>query len=154
MTVKRFWRPFVIASLVASSGLLAAPVGPSVTWATPPAATSAPPVLTVQPPTTLDSYLAYVEAVLNVEAMKVHTSGVADLKLTIGKDGSVQQTAIERLEGPEALRDRITSMLSQMQFPPLPADAKADVLVVDATVATNYPGNGMLDHFGRLSRSR
>jgi TonB C terminal len=154
MTAKRFWQPFVIASLVASIGLLAAPVGPSVTWAASPAATSASPVLTVQTPTTLDSYLAYVQDRLNVEAMKVHTSGVADVQLTIGKDGSVQQTAIERLEGPEALRDRITSMLSQMKFPPLPADAKADVLVVDATVATNYPGNGMLDHFGRLSRSR
>jgi TonB C terminal len=154
MTVKQFWRPFVLASLVASIGLLAVPVGPSVTWAASAAATSAPPVLTVQTPTTLDSYLAYVQDRLNVESMKVHTSGVADVKLTIGKDGSVQQTAIERLEGPEALRDRLTSMLSQMKFPPLPADAKADVLVVDATVATNYPGNGMLDHFGRLSRSR
>jgi hypothetical protein len=154
MTAKRWWRPFVLASLVASIGLLAAPVGPSVTWAASAAATSEPPPLTVQTPTTLDSYLAYVEDVLNVEAMKVHTSGVADVKLTIGKDGSVQQTAIERLEGPAALREQITSMLSQMKFPPLPADAKADVLVVDATVATNYPGPNMLDRFGRLSRSR
>ena len=154
MTVKQFWRPFVLASLVASIGLLAAPGGPSVTWAASAAATSAPPPLTVQTPTTLDSYLAYVEDMLNVEAMKVHTSAVADVKLTIGKDGSVQQTAIERLEGPAALRDRITSMLSQMKFPPLPADAKADALVVDATVATNYPGPNMLDRFGRLSHSR
>ena len=79
MTEKRFWRPFVIASLVASIGLLAAPVGPSVTWAAS-AATSAPQVLTVQTPTTLDSYLAYVQDMLNVEAMKVHTSGVADVQ--------------------------------------------------------------------------
>jgi len=154
MTEKRFWRPFVIASLVASIGLLAAPVGPSVTWAASAAATSAPPPLTVQTPTTLDSYLAYVEDVLNVEAMKVHTSGVADVKLTIGKDGSVQQTEIERLEGPAALREQLSSLLSQVKLPPLPADANADVLVVDSTVAFNYPGNGMLDHFGRLSRSR
>jgi hypothetical protein len=41
-----------------------------------------------------------------------------------------------------------------MQFPPLPADTNADVLVVDATVAFDYPGPGMLDHFGRLPRSR
>jgi hypothetical protein len=154
MTVKQFWRPFVIASLVASIGLLAAPVGPSVTWAASATATSEPPPLTVQTPTTLDSYLANLEDVLNVEAMKVHTSGVADVKLTIGKDGSVQKTEIERLEGPAALRDQITSMMSQVKFPPLPADAKADVLVVDATVAFNYPGTGMLDRFGRLSRSR
>jgi hypothetical protein len=154
MTEKRFWRPFVIASLVASIGLLAAPVGPSVTWATSAAATSAPQVLTAQTPTTLDSYLAYVQDLLNVEAMKVHTPGVADVKLTIGKDGSVRQTEIERLEGPAALHDRIMSMISQMKLPPLPADANADVLVVDATVAFNYPGAGMLDRFGRLSHSR
>jgi Gram-negative bacterial TonB protein C-terminal len=154
MTEKRFWRSLVMASLVASIGLLAVPVGPSVTWAAPAATTSAPPPLTVQTPTTLDSYLAYVEDVLNVEARKVHTSGVADVQLTIGKDGSVRQTQIERLEGPAALRDQITSTLSRLQFPPLPADANADVLVIDATVATNYPGTGMLDRFGRLSRSR
>jgi hypothetical protein len=154
MTEKRFWRPFVIASLMASIGLLAAPVGPSVTWAASAAATSAPPPLTVQTPTTLDSYLAYVEDVLNVEAMKVHPSGVADVKLTIGKDGSVQQTEIERLEGPPARREQLRSLLSQVKLPPLPADANADVLVVDATVATNYPGPNMLDRFGRLSRSR
>jgi hypothetical protein len=154
MTEKRFYRPFVIASLVASIGLLSVPVGPSVTWATPAAATSAPQVLTVPTPTTLDSYIAYVEDVLNVESMKVHTSGVADVNLTIGKDGSVRQTEIERLEGPADLRDRITSMMSQIKLPPLPADSNADVLVVDATVAFNYPGTGMLDRFGRLSRSR
>jgi Gram-negative bacterial TonB protein C-terminal len=154
MTENRFWRPFVMASLVASIGLLAVPVGPSVTWAAPAAATSAPQVLTVQTPTTLDSYIAYVQDVLNVEAMKVHTSGVADVNLTIDKDGSVRQTKIERLEGPAALRDQITSMMSQTKFPPLPADANADVLVVDATVAFHYPGTGMLDRFGRLSRSR
>src|SRR5262247_2050259 len=65
MTEKRFWRPFVMASLVASIGLLAAPVGPSVTWATSAAGTSAPQVLTAQTPTTLDSYLAYVQDRLN-----------------------------------------------------------------------------------------
>jgi hypothetical protein len=154
MTENRWGRPFVMAALVASIGLLAAPVGPSVTWATPAAATSAPRVLTVPTPTTLESYLAYVEAVLNVEAMTVHTPGVADVKLTIGKDGSVQQTEITRLEGPAALREQLSSLLSQVKLPPLPANANADVLVVDATVAFNYPGTGMLDRYGRLSRSR
>jgi hypothetical protein len=89
--------------------------------------------------------------VLNGEAMKVHPSGMAEVKLTIGKDGSVQQTAIERLDGPPARREQLSSRLSQVTLPPLPAAANADVLVVDATVATNYPGNGMLDHFGRFS---
>jgi hypothetical protein len=154
MTAKRFWRPFVMASLAASIGLLAAPVGPRVAWAASRAATPAPQVLTVQTPTTLDSYLAYVGDKLNVEAMKMRTPAVADVKLTIGKDGSVRQADIERLEGPAALRERISSMLSQMKFPPLPADANADVLVVDATVAFDYPGPVMLDRFGRLPNSR
>jgi hypothetical protein len=154
MTEKRFWRPSVMASLVAAIGLLAAAVGHSVTWAASAAATSAPQVLIAQTPTTLDSYLAYLQDRLNVEAMKVHTPGVANVKLTIGKDGSVRQTEVERLEGPSALHDQITSMISQMKFPPLPADVHADALAVDATVAFNYPGAGMLDHLGRLSRGR
>jgi hypothetical protein len=45
-------------------------------------------------------------------------------------------------------------MISQMKFPPLPADANADTLAVDATVAFDYPGPGMLDHLGRLRSSR
>jgi hypothetical protein len=73
------------------------------------------------------------EDLLNVEAMKMRTPAVADVKLTIGIDGSGQQAQIERLEGPAALRDRISSMLSQMKFPPLPADANADVLDGDGT---------------------
>jgi hypothetical protein len=40
------------------------------------------------------------------------------------------------------------------EFRHLPADANGDVLVVDVTVAFGYPGPNMLDHFGRLSRSR
>jgi hypothetical protein len=117
MTEKRFWRPSVMASLVAAIGLLAAPVSPSVTWAASAAATSAPQVLIAQTPTTLDSYLAYLQDRLNAEAMKVHTPGVANVKLTIGKDGSVQRTEVERLEGPSALHDQITSMISQINFP-------------------------------------
>jgi hypothetical protein len=101
----------------------------------------------------LDSYLAYMEDQLTVEAMKMHTPAVADVQLTIGNDGAVQQTAIERLEGPAALRDRMKSLLSQMKFPPLPAVANANLLVVDAIVALDYPGPQMLDHFGRLPRS-
>ena len=154
MTAKRFWRPFVMASLAASIGLLAAPVGPSVAWAASAAATPAPQVLTVPSPTTLDSYLAYVEDQLNVRAMQLKTPAVGEVKLTIGKDGSVQKAEIVRLEGPAALREQFSAMLSQMKFAPLPANANADVLVVDATVASNYPGPGMLDRFGRLSRSR
>jgi hypothetical protein len=102
IAAKRLWRPFVIGSLVASIGLLAAPVGRSVTWAAS-AAASAPPVLTVPTPTTLDSYLAYVEDLLNVEAMQMPTPAVAEVRLTIGKDGAVRQADIAHLAGPAAL---------------------------------------------------
>ena len=84
----------------------------------------------------------------------MRTPAVADVQLTIGKDGAVRQVEIERLEDPAAMREQISSMLSQMKFPPLPADANADVLAVDATVAFDYPGPGMLDRFGRLPSSR
>jgi hypothetical protein len=55
-----------------------------------------------------------------------------------------------RLEGPAALRDQITSTVSQLKFPPLPADVNADVLVVDTTLAFNYPGLDLMDRFSRL----
>jgi hypothetical protein len=98
MTTKRFWRPFAIASLAASVGLLAAPVGPSVSWMAS-AATSAPPVLTVQTPTTLDSYLAYVEDLLTVQAMKMHTPAVADVKRCGKRKSSVWKTRRTSMSG-------------------------------------------------------
>jgi hypothetical protein len=46
------------------------------------------------------------------------------------------------------------SMASQLKFPPLPADTRVEELVVDTTVAFNYPGRDMLDRFGRSSERR
>ena len=87
-------------------------------------------------------------------AMKIKTPGTADVKLTIGRDGSVRQTEVTRLEGPAALRNQITSMASQLKLPPLPADTRAEELVVATTVAFNYPGNDIMDRFGQLPGSR
>jgi outer membrane biosynthesis protein TonB len=173
MAEKGFLRPFVIGSFAALVGLLAIPVGTSMTWATshdqprlmnkkptmkapmtPAAATSSPQGLTTQMPTTLDDYASYVQDIMQQEAMKVKTSGTADVKLTIGKDGSVQQTEVVRLEGPAALRNQITSIVSQMKLPPLPADVNADLLVVDTILAFNYPGIDLMDRFSRLPNSR
>jgi hypothetical protein len=75
---------------------------------------------------------------------------MADVKLTIGKDGGVRRTDIVRLEGPPTLRDQIASLVSQLNLPALPADVNADVLVVDTTVAFNYPGTDLMDQFSRL----
>jgi hypothetical protein len=169
MAERRFSRLSMITSLAVLVSLLAAPIGTSVAWATshdqprltnkqpmmrapasPTAATSSPQALTPQRPMTLDSYADYVQDILQQEAMKVKTPGTADVKLTIGKDGRVRQTDVVRLEGPAALRDQITSMLSQLKLPALPADVNADVLVVDTTLAFDYPGIDLMDRFSRL----
>ena len=174
MAAKRYLRPLAIASLVASFGLL----GTSTAWASshgkPPMPPSekatkpmkpemmqkkpamaaqpaaAPQMMMSQPPTTLDGYLSYVQDKLQLEAMKVKQSGVADLKLTIAKDGTIQRTEVLRVDGPAGLRDQITSMINQVgKLPPLPADANADVLIMDTTVAFNYPSRELFDHLGQ-----
>jgi outer membrane biosynthesis protein TonB len=172
MAEKRFLRPFVIVALAALVGLLAALVAPSMTWATShekprtmdkkptmkpgaaPAETMPAPVLTTPTPTTLEDYTSHVQDRLQLEAMKVKTPGTADVRLTIGRDGSVRQAEVLRLEGPPELRNQITSMVTQLKLPPLPPAANADTLVVDSTLAFNYPGGDLLDRFGRQSGSR
>jgi hypothetical protein len=169
MARTRVVRLLVIASFVALGGLLATPGGTSMSWATshePPRlkkptmqapgtampTTAAPrptPTLTTRTPTTLEDYASYVQNRLQAEAMQVKPSGTADVRLTIGRDGAVRQTEVMRLDGPATLRNQIMSMASQLKLPPLPAEARADVLVVDTTVAFNYPGRDLMDRFGR-----
>jgi TonB family protein len=108
------------------------------------------PQLMTQSPTTLDDYLSYVQDRMQLEAMKVKQSGIADLRLTIAKDGTIQRAEVVRVEGPAALRDQATSMVNQVgKLPPLPPDANAEVLVVDTTVAFNYPSGELYDRIGR-----
>jgi hypothetical protein len=173
MAKRRFWRPVIMTSCVALVGLLVAPVGASIVWATsheqprmmnkrptmkePGMATSSAtvpqstPMLTTRTPATVDDYANYVGDLLQSEAMQVKTPGTADVRLTIGRDGSVLETEVRRLDGPETLRNQIMSLASQLRLPPLPADIRADELVVDTTLAFNYPGNDVMDRFGRLS---
>jgi outer membrane biosynthesis protein TonB len=173
MAEKGFVQLCIIASFVALVGLLAAPVGTSVIWASSPdqprmmnkkpmmkapstarpstAAPQSSPLLTAAAPTTLDEYANYVQDRLQAEAMQVKTSGTADLRLTIGKDGSVQQADVTRLEGPAALRDQLMTMARQLKLPPLPTGTNASELVLDTTLAFNYPGSNMMDRFGRMS---
>jgi outer membrane biosynthesis protein TonB len=174
MARTRFVRPFVIASFVVLGGFLAAPGGVSMIWAasyeqpqqkkpamqapetaTPRTAAPQPtPMPTTQTPTTLEDYGQYVQHRLQAEAMQVKTSGMADVRLTIGRDGTVRQTEVRRLDGPASLRDQIMSTVSQLKFPPLPADARAQELVVDAIVTFNYPGSDLLDRYGRVPERR
>jgi Gram-negative bacterial TonB protein C-terminal len=164
----------VVASFVALGGLLAAPGGASRLWATsyeqprqqkptmqapgtatPTTAAPQPtPMQTTRTPATLDDYAQYVGNRLQAEAMQVKTAGTADVRLTIGRDGAVRQTEVRRLDGPETLRNQITSLASQLKLPPLPAETRAQELVVDTTVAFNYPGRDLLDRYGRVPERR
>jgi len=109
------------------------------------------PALTTRTPLTVDDYATYVGDLLQSEAMQIKTPGTADIRVTIDKDGSIRETQVRRLDGPETLRNQIMSMASQLRLPPLPADMRVDELVVDTTLAFNYPGSEVMDHFGRLS---
>jgi hypothetical protein len=169
MAQTRAVRPLVIAWFVAVGGVLAAPGGPAMVWATAheqprittpatrapgtarptPAAPQPPPGLTPRTPTTLEDYAQYVQNRLQAEAMQVKTAGMADVRLTIGRDGAVRQTEVRRLDGPATLRNQLMAMASQLKLPPLPAETRAEELVVDTTVAFNYPGRDLLDRLGR-----
>ena len=170
MIGKRFLRSFLVVSFFTSLSLVGAPLGATMAWAgghakeaakpgmkgqrmqkkpsmgARPAAAAQP--MPMQQPQTLDGYTKYVQTKLEMEAAKIKQSGTAELKLTIAKDGSVKQTDIVRLDGPAALRGQITTMVSQLgRLPSLPPDANADVVVVTALVAFNYPGGDLLDPF-------
>jgi hypothetical protein len=173
MATRRFWRPMIVTSRAALISLLVAPVGTSSLWATshePPrminkrptmnapgmatSTTTAPastPTLSTRTPATVDEYANYVGDLLQLEAMQIKTPGTADIRVTIGKDGAVRETQVRRLDGPETLRQQIMSVASQLRLPPLPSDMRVDELVVDTTLAFNYPGTEVMDRFGRLS---
>jgi TonB family protein len=176
MIRKRFPSPSLLASFVAAIGLLWAPLGASMAWATshekkpvkpvmtpkaqerkaPAMRAEAPtPQLVTPTPTTLDGYLAYVQDRMQLEAMKGRQSGVVDVKLTIAKDGTIERTEVTRVEGPPALRDQVTTVVNRVgKLPPLPADADADVLIMAVTLAFNYPGSELFDRFGQLRSGR
>jgi TonB family protein len=173
MTERRLLRPFVIITFAASVGLLCAPGGTSLGWASTddkprmmnkkptmkaPAAPASPmpaPQMMTQSPTTLDSYINYVSDRLQVEAMKVRHEGSADVQLTIEKSGAVKLAEVVRVNGPAALRDEALRMVDLMgSLPPLPPDANAEVLVLTSTVVFNYPGQDMFDRYGRRTPTR
>jgi hypothetical protein len=149
MSEKRSLRLGVIATAIALASFLAVPVGMPRLWAS--AATRTSPLLTTTAPTTLDEYASYVQDQLQASASRVKTPGVADVRLTIGRDGSVRQTEVTRLDGPEMLRPQLIAMVNEMKLPPLPPASGADELVLDTIVAFNYPGSETLDRFGRTS---
>jgi TonB family protein len=172
MAGKRVFTPLRITSLIATLGLVASPLGLSTGWAArhdqrgmgattqtrpmerqaPMGASSPSGVLIERSPENLDEYAAYVQNRLQVAAMQMRQRGSAELKLTIGKDGSIQQTDVAEVSGNPTLRDELTALVNRLApLPPLPGGA--DVLVVTTDLAFDYPGENLYDRYGRLSRS-
>jgi hypothetical protein len=174
MAEKRVVRPCLIASIIALVGLLTIPSEMSRVWASaqdqPPiiyqtapkkvlntrlSTTTTPqvnPRLASPAPTTLDDYAREVQDRLQAAARQVNTSGTANIKLTIERDGAVRQTEVIHLDGPDALRTQLMTIVSRMNLPPLPVGTTVDALVVDTILAFNYPEEDIIDRFGRISR--
>jgi outer membrane biosynthesis protein TonB len=171
MAGTRVSTPLRITSLIAALGLVASPVGLSAGWAArhdqrgmsstaqtrpmerqAPMGTSSPSSLLIErSPETIDEYAAHVQNRLQAAAMQMRQRGTAELKLTIGKDGSIQQTDVVEVSEP-ALRDELTALVNRIApLPPLPGNA--DVLVVTTDLAFDYPGENLYDRYGWLPRA-
>jgi hypothetical protein len=172
MAGKHLFTPPQITALIAALGLAASPLGLSTGWAAwhdqhgmssttqnrpmerqEPRGTQTPSsVLLERSPKTIEEYAAYVQNRLQVAAMQIREQGTAELKLTIGKDGSIQQTEIVEMSGAPPLRDQLKPLVNRIApLPPLPLSV--DVLVITTDLAFNYPGENLMDRYGRLPRS-
>ena len=170
MAKRRIFSPLRVASIIGALGLVAAPWGLSAGWGArhdqrgmsstsqtrpmewqEPRGTMAPStVLLERSPATIDEYAAHVQNRLQVAAMQMRQQGTAELRLTIGKDGSIRQIEIVEVSEP-TLRDNLTTLVNRIApLPPLPGNT--DVLVVITDLAFDYPGENLYDRFGRLAQ--
>jgi hypothetical protein len=100
-------------------------------------------------PQRLEEYLTMVQKVLKQETASIQQAGLAEVTLTIQKDGSVRHAEIVRLDGPLTLRSQLLPIVSRLgPLPPPPVEA--DVLVVTLLLPTQYPGPDLRDSFGLL----
>jgi hypothetical protein len=107
------------------------------------------PMLPPPSPQRLEEYLTMVQKVLKQETASIQPAGLAEVTLTIQKDGSVRHTEIVPLDGPATLRSELLPIVSRLgPWPPPPVDA--DVLVVRLLLPTQYPGADLWDPFGLL----
>jgi outer membrane biosynthesis protein TonB len=171
MAGNRMCTPLRIASFIAALSLVGVSWGPSTGWASRheprgmsptaqrqpmprPAPMNSPTATTVlldQSPQTIDEYAAHLHNLLQTAAMDLRHQGTAELRLTIGKDGSIRQTEIVELDGPAVLREQVKPLVSQITpLPALPGDV--DVLIVRTELAFDYPGENLMDPFGRFAR--
>jgi TonB family protein len=158
--------------MIAICGLLIAPLSLAAGWAagyeqgslgsTPrtstmqrEATTSASPpssLLIERSPTTTDEYAAYVRDRLQVAAMQLRQEGMAELKLTINKDGSIREAEIVEASDLPMQRDQLAQLVNRIKpLPPLPGNI--DALVVTTALTLDYPGRNLYDHYGWLPRS-
>jgi hypothetical protein len=92
----------------------------------------------------LDEYLAGLQKQLKYETKSIQESGLAEVKMTIRKDGAVTFSEIVVLDGLAALRNELLPLVNQLgPFPPLPVDA--DMLDVSVLLPLRYPGPDLLD---------
>jgi hypothetical protein len=92
----------------------------------------------------LDEYLVGLQERLKLEARSIQESGLAEVKLTIRKDGTVTFSEIVVLEGPTTLRNDLLPLVSHLEpLPPPPMDA--DMLDVSLLLPLRYPGPDLLD---------
>jgi hypothetical protein len=94
----------------------------------------------------LDEYLAMVQDLLKQQAASIRESGLAEVKLTIRKDGSLAFSEIVVLDGPVELRNELLPLVGQLGLlPPPPVDA--DLLDVSILLPLQYPSPDLLDAF-------
>ncbi len=161
-----------VASMIVTFGLMAAPLSVTTGWTaahepgemrstgrsstmereTTIGAPSTSTILLERSPNTVDEYAAYVRDRLQVAAMQLKQQGTAELKLTIGRDGSIRETEVVEVSGVSALRDQLAQLVNRIKpLPPLPGNI--DALVVTTDLAFDYPGENLYDHYGWLPRS-
>jgi TonB family protein len=172
MIEKKLFTRRHIASMIAAFSLMAAPFSLATGWtagyeqggmrsparsgtmerettmAAPPPST----MLIERSPSTADEYAAYVRDRLQAAAMQLKQQGTAELKLTISKDGSIQETEVVGVSGASFLPDEFARLVNRIKpLPPLPGNI--DALVVTTDLAFDYPGENLYDHYGWLPRS-
>jgi hypothetical protein len=107
------------------------------------------PTLPPPSPQRLEEYLTMVQKVLKQETASIQQAGLAEVTLTIHRNGSLRHAEVVPLEGPATLRSHLLPIVSRLgPWPPPPM--KTDVLVVRLLLPTQYPGEDLRDRFGLL----
>lgn len=94
----------------------------------------------------LDTYLAALQARLIQETASITQTGLAEVRLTIRRDGVVEFAEVVPLDGPPTLRAQLLPIITGLgPLPPPPIEA--DKLIVSLMVPLQYPAGDLLDSF-------